>query len=162
MEEQEVGTEHLHEIIHEHAGHASWAEKVALTTALFAVFAAISSLLSTHASDHAILLKVEASDQWNYYQAKGIKSMLTKDPSEVTRYKEEQEKIREGAEQHETQSEHYVRVHEFFSYAVTALQVATAIGAIGVLVKKRYLWGVSLGLGAIGVGLLIRAFLIWA
>src|SRR5258708_672597 len=99
MEEQEVGTENLHEIIHEHAGHVSWSDKVALTTALFAVFAAISSLLSTNASDHAILLKVEASDQWNYYQAKGIKGMLTQDPSEVARYKEEQEKIRQGAEE---------------------------------------------------------------
>src|SRR5262249_9515388 len=140
MEEQEVNVEHLHDIIHEHADKASWAEKVALTTALVAVFAAISNLLSTNASDRAILLKVEASDNWAYYQAKGIKGMITQDPKEAARYKDEQEQIRQDAEQKNAGSEHSLHVHEFFSYAVTVFQVATAIGAIAVLVRRKYLW----------------------
>ena len=82
MEEQEVNVEQLHEIVHEQAHKSSWAEKVALTTALLAVFAAISSLLSTYESDQAILFRIEASDRWSYYQAKGIKGMVTQEAAE--------------------------------------------------------------------------------
>jgi acyl-CoA synthetase (NDP forming) len=158
MEEQEVNLENLHEIVHENAHMTSWAEKVALTTALFAVFAAISSLLSTHESDQSILYKIRASNHWSYYQAKGIKSMLTQDLSEKTRYKEEQEKILEEAKSEDEASEHATHIHEFFAYAVTLFQVATAVGAIAVLVKKKYFWYASLVLGAIGMGFILRAF----
>ena len=160
MEEQEVNVEHLHEIVHEHGGRISWAEKVALTTALLAVLAALSSMFSTHESDKAILLKVGASDQWSYYQAKGIKGMLTQDPKEKTRYADQQEKIRQDAEGLERDSEHAVHTHEFFSYAVTIFQVATAIGAIAVLVKKKYLWYISLTLGVAGLALIVKAALL--
>jgi hypothetical protein len=160
MEEQEVNVEHLHDIVHEHAGKISWAEKVALTTALFAVLAALSSLFSTHESDRAILLKVGASDQWSYYQAKGIKGMLTPDPKEKARYTDQQEKIKEGADGMERDSEHAVHTHEFFAYAVTIFQVATAIGAIAVLVKKKYLWYISVSLGLMGLGLIGKALVL--
>ena len=157
MEEQEVNVEQLHEIVHEQAHKSSWAEKVALTTALLAVFAAISSLLSTYESDQAILFRIEASDRWSYYQAKGIKGMITQEAAERARYKDEQEKIRQEAEDTTHQSEHSLHVHEFFAYAVTIFQVATAIGAIAVLVKKRYFWYTSVMLGTIGIGLIIKA-----
>jgi cytochrome oxidase assembly protein ShyY1 len=157
MEEQEVPVEHLHDIVHEHGHKITWAEKVALTTALFAVFAAISSLLSTHESDKAILLRVESSDQWSYYQAKGIKGMITENPSEKTRYEQEQENIRKEAEAKTEASEHAMHIHEYCAYAVTIFQVATALGAIGVLVKRRPIWYTSMALGIVGVGLLIKA-----
>jgi len=85
MEEQEVSTENLHEMIHERVHVITWAEKVALTTALLAVMAAVSNLFSTHEADRCILFKVEASDQWTYYQAKGIKSMLSQNPADRER-----------------------------------------------------------------------------
>src|SRR5438477_2341195 len=130
MEEQEVNSEQVNEIVHEHAQRVSWAEKVALTTALFAVFAAISSLLSTHESDRSILLQIKASDRWSYYQAKSIKSMITQDPQEKARYEADQANIRKEAEELSEKSEHTTEIHEYFAYAVTIFQVATAIGAI--------------------------------
>jgi len=157
MEEQEVPVEHLHDIVHEQAHKISWAEKVALTTALFAVFAAISSLLSTHESDQAILLRVESSDQWAYYQAKSIKGMITQSPDEKARYEQEQEIIRKEAEVKTQASEHAMHTHEYCAYAVTLFQVATALGAIAVLVKRRPIWYTSMALGGIGIGLLIKA-----
>ena len=157
MEEQEVNTEDLNELIHEKARSNSWAEKVALTTALLAVMAAVSSLLSTHESDRSILFKVEASDQWNFYQAKGIKSMLSQIPEERERYKEQQEKIREAAGKAGEESQHALHVHEYFAFAVTNFQVATAIGAIAVLVRRRYLWYLSLTLGSVGLSLALKA-----
>jgi len=155
--EQEVDLEGVHEIVHEHSHKVSWAEKVALTTAVLAVCAAITSLFSTHESDRAILFKIEASDQWAYYQAKGIKGMVTQSPSELTRYKGEQEEIQKKAESLDQNSEIATHAHEFFAYSVTLFQVATAIGAIAVLVKRKYLWMSSLAFGLVGVALVARA-----
>src|SRR5215470_18249154 len=87
--EQEADIDQVHDIVHEHAGKTSWGERVALTTALFAVFAAVSSLLSTHESDKAILYRVESSDQWSYYQAKGIKGIVTQSAEGKERYLQE-------------------------------------------------------------------------
>ena len=157
MEEQEVPVEHLHDIIHEHGHKVTWAEKVALTTALFAVFAAVSSLLSTHESDRAILSRVESSDQWSYYQAKGIKGAITQNPDEKARYEREQEAIRKEAEAKAEASEHAMHVHEYCAYAVTIFQVATALGAIAVLVKLKPIWFTSIALGLAGIGLIIKA-----
>ena len=161
MAEQEADIDQVHDIVHEHAGKTSWGEKVALTTALFAVFAAVSSLLSTHESDKAILYRVESSDQWSYYQAKGIKGVVTPSADEKERYLLEQEKIKSEAENLTQESEHAMHVHEFFAFAVTIFQVATAIGAIAVLVKKRPIWFTSLTLGAIGIAIFVRAALLF-
>ena len=57
---------------------------VALTTALFAAVAAIASLEAGSTVNEALALKTEAtqfqakaSDQWAYYQAKGLKATVT-------------------------------------------------------------------------------------
>jgi hypothetical protein len=161
MAEQDADIEHVHEIVHEHSGRASWGEKVALTTALFAVFAAVSSLLSTHESDKAILYRVESSDQWSYYQAKGIKGIVTGSAADKERYQREQEEIKVKADELTESSERSMHIHEFFAFAVTIFQVATAIGAISLLVKKRPIWYTSLALGAGGIGLFIYAALLF-
>jgi hypothetical protein len=157
MEEQEVNLEDVHGIVQEHASKVSWAEKVALTTALLAVCAAVTSLLSTHESDRAILFKVDASDRWSYYQAKGIKGMLTQDPANQARYRSEQDEIQKEAEALDRNSEIATHAHEFFAYSVTLFQVATALGAIAVLTKKKYMWVTSMALGVLGVALVARA-----
>jgi hypothetical protein len=58
----------------------AWNIRVALTTSLLAVFAALSNLESEQWTSEAILLKnsaiffqAKSSDQWSYYQAKKIK-----------------------------------------------------------------------------------------
>src|SRR6266852_2886166 len=155
MSEQEVDLDRVHEIVEEKARQITWAEKVALTTALFAVFAAVSSLLSTHESDLAILSRVESSDQWSFYQAKSIKGAITQNPDEKARYEREQVTIRKEAEAKAEASEHAMHVHEYCAYAVTIFQVATALGAIAVLVKLRPIWYTSIVLGVAGIGLIV-------
>jgi hypothetical protein len=159
MEEQEVDVEHLHEMIHENSKKAAWAEKVALTTALLAVLAAVSNLFSAHESDNAVLKQIRASDQWSLYQAKSIKSKIVTDAAEKARYETEQEEVKKKAEELETGSEHSLNTHEFFSYAVTLFQVATGMGAIAVLVKKKWFWYTSMALGGFGVAMAIKALM---
>jgi hypothetical protein len=77
MEEAEVPLEHLHEHTHETAKHGpAWISWVALSTAILAVLAAIASLLSGEHANEAMLSQIEASSQWNYYQAKSIKAAV--------------------------------------------------------------------------------------
>src|SRR6266700_3516454 len=78
VEEADVPLEHLHEHVHhsaEHGGEAgiSW---VAQSTAMMAVIAAITGLLSGKHANEAMMNQIEASDQWSYYQAKSIKAAL--------------------------------------------------------------------------------------
>ncbi len=161
MEEQEVDLEHLHEVIKEKGEGISWSEKVALTTTLLAVLAALSSLFSTHEAGKAILGKIEASNRWSYYQAKGVKGMLSQSPEEKSRYRDEQQKIQAEAEEFTQESNHALHTHEFFSFAVTLFQVATAVGAIAVLVKKKHFWYGSLVLGGVGFVFATKALMLY-
>src|ERR1700749_1006824 len=76
MEDPEVPTEHLHEHIHEaaHESHDKWSMYVEISTAFMAAFAALSSLMAGHQSSEALITQIKASDQWSYYNAKGIKA----------------------------------------------------------------------------------------
>src|SRR5436305_7436719 len=50
-----------------------WVMGVALTAAILAALAAIAASLSSHHESECVLDQIKASDQWAYYQAKGIK-----------------------------------------------------------------------------------------
>src|SRR6266481_10065179 len=114
MEEQEVPTEGLSDEINEHAEKETAAEEkrwsfyIAISTALIAVLAAISSLMAGHHSNEALIEQIKASDQWAFYQAKGIKSDIVslngsnyfKDSVEK-RYKDEQADIKKEAVKHQ-------------------------------------------------------------
>lgn len=50
--------------------------RVALTTAIFAVFLAIASLGGNNATKEMLLAQQQASDQWAFYQAKAIREQL--------------------------------------------------------------------------------------
>ncbi|MCX6252582.1 MAG: DUF4337 family protein [Bacteroidetes bacterium] len=75
MEEIEVPTDHLHEEMEHSARHSEerWITLVALTAALLAVLAAVTSLLASHHANEAMIDQLRSSDQWAFYQAKGIK-----------------------------------------------------------------------------------------
>jgi hypothetical protein len=168
-EEIEVPTEHLHEQIEESLEHSreSWIMMVALTAALLSVLAAISALFAGHYANEAMIEQIQASDQWAFYQAKGIKSSVLEskmdllkqmgkeaDPKDVKnadRYKEEQAEIKkEATEKQEGSVKHLVQ-HNALSKGVTLFQIAIAICAISALTRKKWLWYGSMLLGIAGV-----------
>ncbi len=161
MEEIEIPTEHLHEAIHEQAEEArekriekEWSMAVAISTAIMAVFAAISGLLAGDYVNEAMIQQIKASDQWAYYQAKGIKAEikgLKNDTSGIARYKAEQKEISQKANEFTEESEVHLKKHVQLSRAVTFFQVSIAISAISILSKKRFLWFVALALSIGGI-----------
>src|SRR6478672_8513718 len=81
-EEIEIDTDKLREDTHEPPTGALL-RNIALTTALLAALGAIAALRAGATVNEALVLKTEAarlqgeaSDQWAYYQAKGIKGTV--------------------------------------------------------------------------------------
>jgi hypothetical protein len=177
---------HDHEL--EHAAHAEpkgMAGRLAVATAIIATVGAIFSymggLTQSNAGlykNDAAIKKTEASNQWNYYQAKSSKQNLAelalelapeaRRPfyvDEIKRYKGEKEQIKKDAEKLEQQSDEWnkrsdeqIHQHHRWAQATTALQVAIAMAAIALLTKSRGLQkGVYL-LSAIGVALGVLAW----
>jgi hypothetical protein len=172
MEEAEIPLEELHEHIHHRAEHgASWISWVALSTAVLAVLAAITGLLSGTRVNEAMMNQIEASDRWAYYQAKGIKASVLEakmslsaqtneqDHTKAERYLEEQNEIQKEAREKETEAKASFHQHEVFSRGVTMFQIAIAVAAISALTSKRRFWIVSLGFGAAGAVFLVLGFL---
>jgi len=177
MDEIENYSESIHEQSNEHAHHAAaegkdkWVVWVALSTAIVAVLAAITGLLAGSHADDAMLAQMHSSDQWAFYQAKGIKAdMLTssnnllialgKAPdtaatSKAKRNKLEQADIMTKAKDFQKESDEHVARHEVLAKGVTLFQIAIAIGAISIITKRKSLWLISMGFMAFGIYFLL-------
>jgi Domain of unknown function (DUF4337) len=177
MEEIEIPTEHLHEEIQEKAEERKekWILFVALSTAFMAVLAAVAGLLAGHHANEALIERVKASDEWNYYQSKNLKEEIVinsdkilhalagahpqvtaEDSSkDIARYELDKAKSEKKAKAAEESSEWHLSRHVPLATAVTAFQIAIAISAIAILTKKRRLWYVGLLLTLGGIVFLI-------
>ncbi len=173
MEEAEIPLEDLQEHTHHAAEHggAPWISWVALSTAILAVLAAITGLLSGTRVNEAMMSQIESSDQWAYYQAKGIKASVLDakmslsgsvnegDREKAAKYSEEQAEIQKEARAKEAEAKRDFHQHEVFSRGVTMFQIAIAIAAISALTKRRKYWVVSLAFGGVGLAFLVLGFL---
>ena len=176
-EEIEDPTEKLNEAIHEEAEMARerWVLWVAVTTAILAVFAAISSLLAGHHANEALIEQIQASDQWAYYQAKGIKlavleskietlqalgrEAFTKDQEKIVAYKKEQKFLEEKAMEKEKASSLHLKTHSMLAKGVTVFQIGIAVSAVAVLTRKKWLWYGGGILGLTGLLYLLSSIL---
>ena len=142
---------------------------MALSTAILAVLAAIAGLLSGQYANEAMMNQIEASDQWNYYQAKSIKASVLdakmslagapneSDQFKRDRYEKEQEEIKSDAGHKEAAAKSNFHKHEVFARGVTMFQIAIAIAAISALTRRRKFWMVSLLFGGVGCVFLVLA-----
>jgi Domain of unknown function (DUF4337) len=177
MEDSDVPLEQVHEDLHHHAKQSErWTLGVALTTALLAGLAAITALFSGHHANEGMLEQILASDQWSYYQAKGIKAavlnakieLLTglgkiadeKDRAKAADYKREQEETSRLAKEKEASSKAHMGLHVIYARGVTLFQVAIAVSAISVLTRRRAFWFVGIAFGCVGVVFLAQGLIV--
>ena len=170
---------HDHEL--EHAAEhdpKGMAGQLAVITAILATVGALFSYMGgatqanagLHKNDAAIK-KTEASNQWNYYQAKSSKQNLSElalelapetrksfYADEIKRYKGEKAEIKLAAEKLEAESKAWddksaeqMHQHHRWAQATTALQIAIAMAAIALLTKKRWLEKLVFGVSAVGL-----------
>jgi lipopolysaccharide export LptBFGC system permease protein LptF len=182
---------HDHELEHAaHGGHHgekdSFAGQIAVTTAILATVGALFSYMggATQANaglykNNAAIKKTEASNQWNYYQAKSSKqnlaelalTLVPEDKKEsyrqdIERYKKEKADIKAAAEKLEAestdwdhQSDHELHLHHRWAQATTALSVSIALAAIALLARRKWLeWGMF-GVAGIGIVLGVMAMM---
>lgn len=179
----EVETERLHEAIHEELERegGSLVRTIALTTSVLAALAAVASLKAGGTVNEALALKTEAtrlqgeaSDQWAYYQAKGVKGAVAEAvaaawaaagkpaPADTVerqkRYAEEQQEIQAKArelearrDEKEHEAEHLLHLHHRYAAAVAFFQVSIALGAVAALTRLKAVWLGSLLIGAAGL-----------
>jgi hypothetical protein len=177
---------HDHVIEHaaKHGDKDSFASRIAAVTAILATIGALFSYMggATQANaslykNNAAIKKTEASNQWNYYQAKSSKQNLSElagalvaeqkksfYAKEVDRYKQEKSEIKKDADKLEGESlawdkksDEQMHQHHRWAQATTALQIAIALSAIALLSRKTWLqWGVY-GVAAVGIALGILA-----
>jgi len=187
----EIETDKLHEAIHEEMEkeESGFLRRIALTTAALAAFAAIAALQAGSTVNEALVLKTEAtrlqaqaSDQWAFYQAKGLKAAVQlatqasweaagksappQIAEDVARYTREQEEIKQEAQGKEkerdgksAEADHLLHAHHKFANTVALFQVSIALGALAALTRSRPLWLGSMTLGLAGIGLFLFAFL---
>ena len=147
-----------------------WQGWLALSTAIMAVLAALTTLYMGKFSSRAIMAQGQESDQWAYYQAKSIKGhtfetnkktlellyltqnrlspeadaeyrkTLAKFGEEVKRYEGEKKEIKEKAEGIARTKLKAQEMGGNFAYALIFLQIALMLSSIASLTKRHYLW----------------------
>ena len=158
--------EHVEHVTHHaHGKGDNFASKIAVMTAIMATVGALlsyqaGSTESEAAMDknNAAIEKTEASNQWNYYQAKSsrqnLSELATHIPgldaahyvAEAERYKKEKEVVRKKADALEEEvrvwdakSEQALHQHHRWAQAMTAIQIAISLAAITLLTRKEWL-----------------------
>ena len=177
---------HEHELEHRAQHGDDFAGKLAVTTAILATLGALFSYQGGATQNDALLFKneaaikkTEASDQWNYYQAKSSKQNLAElavelapesrkafYTDEIKRYKQEKDAIKKDAEKFERESDDWskrsdeqIHQHHRWAQATTALQISIAMAAIALLTKSRRLQVGVYALSAIGIAVGVLAWL---
>ena len=151
-----------------------WQGWLALSTAIMAVLAALTTLYMGKYSSRAIMGQGQESDQWAFYQAKSIKGStyeinkktlelqfltqkglspeaaaeyqktVNKYGDEVKRYDGEKKEIKEKAESIAKGKAKAQEMSGNFAYALIFLQIALMLASISSLTKRRYLWYIAL------------------
>jgi Domain of unknown function (DUF4337) len=187
----EIETEKLRETVTEELERegSGFLKQIALTTAILAAFAAVAALLAGSTVNEALVEKTEAttlqaqaSDQWAYYQAKGVKREIQeaapnawlaagkvpppKFAQEASRYRGEQKEIDQKARELERrrdersrEADHLLHAHHGYANAVALFQVSIALGAVAALSRSRWVWYGSMATGAAGIALFAVTFL---
>ena len=171
---------HDHELQHAaaHGDKDPVSGRIAVMTAVLATIGAIFAYQGGATQADALLFKnnaqikkTEASNQWNYYQAKSNKQNLAelsvtlvpadqkpRYEDEVKRYKAEKAEIMKDAQKLEKQAQEWdersdgaLHQHHRWAQATTVIQVAIALSAIALLTRRDWLVRGVYAVGAAGI-----------
>jgi len=174
---------HDHELEHAqqgggHGDHSRMTNQIALFTAIIATVGALFGYMggATQANaglykNNAAIKKTEASNQWNYFQAKSTKQSLAElardlapedkkasYQAKVDRYEKEKGDIKVAADKLEAQaaewdqqSDEQMHQHHRWAQSTTVLQISIALAAIALLTKKKWLEYAMFAAGLFGL-----------
>jgi len=168
-----------------------WLNYLALTTIIFAVAATLSTFKGGGYSTRSVLSQEQASNKWSYFQSKGMKLYLYETQKDVLeldlmktpknekeivtayqqkiaeyaksakRYEQEKSDIKKEAESFESMRDEAKKHSNEFGMAVIFLQISILISSISALIKRKYLWLMAIGVGAVGLIYFLNGFLLF-
>jgi hypothetical protein len=151
-----------------------WLKGVALTTAVLAVFAAITTLYLGKFSSRAILSQGLETNQWGYFQSKSIKQhtyeiqkqrlelermaqpnmpkaaalkydeLIENYARNIVRYEKEKNDIKAGAEAQAKTKADAQLRGGHYGYGLIFLQIGIMLSSVAALTRQKYLWYVGL------------------
>jgi hypothetical protein len=161
---------------------------VAACVAFAATFMALCNVKDGNIVQAMTQAQSQAVDQWAYYQAKGVKQNLADSTKEqmilardtapnltpearklfddriaqheadVKKYEVEKQAIKKQAEDLQAQYDELNTHDDQFDMAEALLSVAIALFGVTVLTQKRWLMGVAVGFGGLGVLMGVAGF----
>lgn len=183
-------TEHDLEELQESAEHGREQRELApvsLTMAILAVLVAISGLLGHRSHTEETVVQNQATDQWNFYQAKhgrrtllettvndialwetqpqAPKHELAQKQSEdyhaqITKLKNDEEGIMEKARELEGERDRAAHRADRFDLGEALLEISLVITSITLLTRRRAFWLAGIVVGIAGVAAAASAFLL--
>lgn len=159
--------------------------QVTLTIAVLAVVAAIGASLETTEGDKSIVTKNEAvleqnqaTDAWNFYEAKSLKKNLyaiaaaqggpksadfakesAKNAAEQAGIQKQAKGFEASRERRNLEAEVHERRHGRLTIASTLLHMSIAIATLSIILHRRWPWWTALALTAVGLGIGVWAYL---
>ncbi|HEY1422823.1 MAG TPA: DUF4337 domain-containing protein [Candidatus Acidoferrum sp.] len=156
---------------------------VSLTISILAVVVAAATLMGHRAHTEELLLQAQASDQWNYYQAKNIRlhemqvvvdqfAVVTtidkektellreKYQKEVERYEKDKDAISDKAKELENERDVLRSRADRFDAGEGILEIALVISSITLLTDKKIFWYAGMLIGTVGVVAALAGFLV--
>ena len=156
---------------------------VSLSMAVLAVLLATVTLLGHRSHIEQVIAQAKASDQWAYYQAKGVRrhnyeafaellsALTSKDQAkedqakekfvqQAERYRDEQKEIEMEARKLEAEVIYFGRRANRFNVGEVFLQIALVVTSTTLLTTNRAYWVMGMMFGALGVIVAASAFLI--
>jgi len=165
----------------------AWTRLTSLSIVLIAVLTAVATQYGGKYSSRvlvdlndATLNQAKASDQWSYFQAKGIKQALVEDQlvqlqrgtfrpedaakleAKLKQYDQEKADIKASADGLEAKVDaDIVNVGynsgkgAYMGFSIQVFQISIAIGSVCLIMKRKWLWFLSLALAAGATGWMV-------
>ena len=159
-------------------------KKVALTIALIAICLSFISNVGDNAKTSAILRTSHASDQWNFFQAKSTKALMTgmhgdlimrlstderaedarnqamQIGKEARRYDAETAEMKATAEKLTAEAAHFSAINDRCDQASLLLQIAVVVCSVAILGQSHKFWWAGIALGIAGMGTGVSAYFV--
>ena len=180
---EEIGHEATHEATHGNRNN----KLIGLLISVLALFLAVSEMLGKSAQTHALALNIEASNTWNFFQAKAIRQTVLRTNMETLQLQmdiskpdiakqmsawqatierlESEPSTNEGrkelikkARDIEAKRDGYLEQYHAYEVASLLMQLGIVLSSVALLSSIMWFAAGSIGLGLAGLVVLISAY----
>jgi hypothetical protein len=181
---EEIGHEAAHEAAHGNRNN----KLIGLLISVLALFLAVSEMLGKSAQTHALALNIEASDTWNFFQAKTIRQTMLRTNMESVKLQadvskpeiekqmsawqatidrwESEPSTNEGrkelikkAKEIEAKRDGYLEQYHAYEFASLLIQLGIVLSSVTLLTSIMWFSAGSIGLGIAGLAVLVGSYL---